>query len=577
MAESPTKTMQLQDLPRVNEIAAVLASNGFGHMLGLVGVASPPKTSADDKTAPYARRLRQALVQLGPTFVKLGQVLSVRPDILPEDVLKEFETLQDQVPPMPFDLVKRRVEEEIGRPMDEVFEIFDEVPLGSASIAQVHRAVLTGGKVVAVKLQRADIERRIRSDIHILYTLANLLEGNFALPGMHTPTDIVREFDQAIMVELDFLTEMKNAERMRRLAGDDRGAIRVPQVFPRWSTRRMLVMEMIEGRPVKEAIADLDATERRVLAHHLMEATYRQAFDFGFFHGDPHPGNLIWTPDKRLAYLDFGIVGMLTGSMQDTLITAFTSMVFRDAETLAMAIYRAGAVKDTRIDLRAFKDELEKKMLEYYGASLDDLANPQAFVEVIQMCTRFQISLPPEFAVLARAIALIEGQIRALLPGVDIVDEVRPYAQRLMTRRFSPDRVGHDVAKALLQAQGHFKDLPTQFSQMVMDLENGNITIITVDPDAGALRAEIRTAVLRLSLAAFATTITMGSFLFLAAWSPTLLGIPVFGLLSVVLFGFGLVMFGFLGFHVLFAQWLDPGMWRRRIWSLFRFFSWRRR
>ncbi|MEZ4323059.1 MAG: AarF/UbiB family protein [Myxococcota bacterium] len=573
---TPNKSLQLVDLPRVNEIAAVLATNGFGHVLGVIGLTSALDSGVETKTAPYARRLRQALVELGPTFVKLGQVLSVRPDILPDDVLKEFETLQDRVPPMPFENVREVVEAELHQPLEDVFEAFDEVPLGSASIAQVHRAVLHGGHEVAVKLQRQGIERKIRSDIHILYTLANLLEGQFTLPGLHTPTDIVHEFDQAIMVELDFLQELKAAERLLRHTGGDDRAIKVPKVYPRWSTRRLLVMEMIRGKPLGTVLNELEGPKRRLLAHAIMEATYRQVFEYGFFHGDPHPGNLFVTEDGRLAYLDFGVVGTLTGNMQDTIISAFTSMVFRDADTLAMAVYRAGAVKDGRVDLRAFREELEKKMMSYYGASLDDLASRSTFVEVIQMCTRFKISLPAEFAVLARAIALVEGEIRALLPGVDIVEEVRPYAQRLMTRRFAPDRVAHDLAKVLMQAQGHFRDLPTQFNQMVMDLENGNVTVITVDPDASALRSEIRSAVLRLSLGFFATTITMGAFLFLAAWSPTFYGFSIFGPLSVFMLAFGLVMFGFLGFHVLFARWLDLGMWRRRFWGVLRFFSWRR-
>jgi ubiquinone biosynthesis protein len=575
-SEEPIKSIQLRDLPRVNEIAAVLARNGFGHVLGVIGLTSAPETSAEAQTAPYARRLRQALVELGPTFVKFGQVLSVRPDILPEDLLKEFETLQSRVPAMPFDEVREVVEGELRQPIADVFEVFDEVPLGSASIAQVHRAVLIGGHEVAVKLQRKDIERRIRSDIHILYSLANLLEGQFKLPGLHTPTDIVREFDRAIMIELDFLHELKSAERLLRLTGDDKRAVKIPRVYPRWSTRRMMIMEMVSGQPLGTALANVEGAQRRILAHQIMEATYRQVFDYGYFHGDPHPGNLFVTDEGRLAYLDFGVMGTLTGAMQDTIITAFTSMVFRDAETLAMAVYRAGAVKDARVDLRAFREELEKKMMAYYGASLDDLANPATFVEIVQLCVRFQISLPPEFAVLARAIALVEGEIRALLPGVDIVEEVRPYAQRLVTRRFAPDRVAHDLAKVLMQAQGHFRDLPTQFNQMVMDLENGNVTVITVDPDAGALRAEIRSAVLRLSLAALAATITMGSFLFLAAWSPAPFGIPLFGLLGAGSLLAGLALFGFLGIHVLFARWLDPGMWRRRFWGVLRFFSWRR-
>lgn len=572
-------TIQVGDLPRINEISLVLARNGFGHLLNLVGIAAVLPAGTDKSTAPFARRARQVLVELGPTFVKLGQVLSVRPDILPQDVLTEFETLQDKVPPMDADDVKAVVEGELQAPMDQVFEHFDPVPLGSASIAQVHRARLIGGQEVAVKLQRRGIERTIKSDLSILYTLANLAEGRIALPGLHTPRAIVREFDVAVNQELDFLQELRSIERMAGHLRELGGEVTVPRAFPQWSTRRMLVMELVDGVPLGQKMQEIEpgSPEARRIAHAIMEATYRQAFDYGFFHGDPHPGNLYVDHDGRLVYLDWGMTGTLTGAMQDTLVNAFTSMVFRDPETLAMTVYRAGA-NVGRVDLRAFVDELDRKMKQYYGASLDDLANPTTFMEVVELCTRFHISLPPEFAVLSRAITLVEGEIRALVPNIDIVEEVKPYAQRLMARRFSPERVAHDVARTLIQVQGHFRDLPTQVNQMMMDLQGGNVTLVTRDPDAARLREEIRSAALRLSLAAAASTVTMGALMFvaMAAWSPGWFGLIVFGLLGggMLLGGGGL--FGALGIHVFFAQFMSVGYWRRLFMGVFRFLRWRR-
>lgn len=577
MADTVPKTIQVQDLPRINEISLVLAANGFGHLLSLVGLNATLPAGTDASSGPFARRARQVLIDLGPTFVKLGQVLSVRPDILPQDVLTEFESLQDRVPPMGVEDVQWVVEHELGCAIEDVFESFDPDPLGSASIAQVHRAVLVGGQEVAVKLQRRGIAKKIQSDLHILYSLAALVEHRLTLPGLHTPRAIVREFDAAINLELDFLQELKAAERLYNHFKGASTDIRVPRVFSRWSTRRMLVMELVEGVPLSEKTQQLekDGPEARKLAHAIMDATYRQVFDFGIFHGDPHPGNLLVDTEGRLVFLDFGVTGTLTGAMQDTIINAFTSMVFRDAETLALTVFRAGATKG-RVELREFIDELEKKMAQYHGASLDDLASPTTFMEVVEMCTRFKIGLPPEFAVLSRAITLVEGEIRALLPSIDIVEEVKPYAQRLMARRFSPERVAHDAARLMVQAQGHFKDLPTHFNQLLMDLESGNVQIVTRNPDAGALREEIRSAVLRLSMAALASTVTMGSMLFLAAWSPTPFGIPVFGLFGGVFLLSGFGLFGALGVHVLFARFMSLTYWRRRFLSVLRFLSWRR-
>ncbi len=577
MQSSSPKTLQVNDLPRLNQISLVLARNGFGHLLQLLGLSGDGAEEGEAATGTWARRLRQVLVELGPTFVKLGQVLSVRPDILPQEVLTEFESLQDRVPPMAEEDVHWVVEHELDRPLQEVFRSIDPEPLGSASIAQVHRAVLKNGQEVAVKLQRRGIERTIRSDLSILYALAQLADGRLDLPGMHTPRAIIREFDLAISRELDFHQELQNAERLGQYFLDLDVDVSVPEVYPEWSTRRMLVMELIEGKPLKQVLHDVKprSEEARRLAHAIMEATYRQAFDYGFFHGDPHPGNLLVTPSGRLVYLDFGVMGRLTGAMQDTIISAFTSMVFRDAETLAMTIYRAGATKG-RVDLKAFSEELERKMMQYYGASLDELANRATFMEIVELCIQFHISLPPEFAVLSRAVTLVEASIRKLLPGVDIVQEVTPYAQRLMARRFSPERVAHDAARLMFQVQGHFRDLPTQLSQTLMDLGGGNITIITRDPEAAYLREEIRTAVLRISMAAAASTMMLGSMMFLAAWSPLLGGIPVFGIAGIVLGIVGLSIFGALGVHVFFAPLLSLATWQRFLMGTLRFFRWRR-
>lgn len=571
-----TLSMQVQDLGRVQEIARVAAANGFGHVLNLIGLTAELAPGKEElETGPFARRLRQALVQLGPTFVKLGQVMSVRPDILPSDVLAEFQTLQDRVPPLEIEEVRRSVEQELGLPIDDVFEEFDPTPLGAASIAQVHRARLRSGPEVAVKLQRPGIERMIRSDIHILYSLAQLLEGRIALPGMYTPTAIVREFEQAITRELDFLQELKSAERMGANFANDPDIV-IPKVYPRWSTRRLLVMEMIRGQPMSTRLNSPTVTpETKKIAHHLMECAYKQVFEHGFFHGDPHPGNLFVLDDGRVAILDFGVTGMLTGAMQDTILTAFTSLVFRDADAFALVVYRAGATKG-RVDLRAFRDDCERMMVKYYGASLDDIANPTTLMEVVELASRYKIDLPAEFAVLSRTLGLIEGQLRALLPGADIVEEIRPYATRLMSRRFSPERLAHDVARAALQFQGQFRDLPTHVNQIMGDLEGGRITLITRDPDAARLRDEIRMGVLRLSLAALASTVSLGALLFLAAWSPAPFGIPLFGMLGMLLMGIGTSLFGALGVHVLFAWMFDLDWWRRRFLSIIRFFSWRR-
>ena len=273
-------------------------------------------------------------------------------------------------------------------------------------------------------------------------------------------------------------------------------------------------MDYIEGVPLSKKLDfETPSEENKVLAHKVMQMSYEQVFEHGFFHGDPHPGNLLVTPENKIAILDYGLTGALTGRMQDTLIAAFTSMVFRDAETLAMTVYKAGATAK-RVDIHEFTAEIERLMTKYHGASLDELTeNPANMMELIQVSAKYQITLPSEFAVLSRCFSLLEGTVRGLLPGTDIVEEVKPYAQKLVASRLSPDRMAMDFAKTLVQLQGHIRDMPTRLTQVLMDVERGDISIETRNPDTEDILREIRAAVLRLSLALFASTITFGSFL----------------------------------------------------------------
>jgi ubiquinone biosynthesis protein len=545
----PMRTISVQDLGRVRTLAQVFAKHGFGHVLGRVdGLDLQPADDAPAPTTPLARRLRNMLVELGPTFVKLGQVLSLRPDILPGPILAEFQKLQHEVEPMPLADVLAALAESLGRPVDEVFASFDPVPLGAASIAQVHAATLIDGRQVAVKVQRRGIEPVIGSDLHILYTLAGLVEGRVALPGLHTPTAIVREFDAAIHRELDFVQE---ADAMARMARQLDGAVIIPDVLRELCSRRVLVMQRIDGAPLSASFDRLDLPTRRRLAHQLMEITYQQVFEHGFFHGDPHPGNLLVTPSGQLALLDFGVTGLLTGSMQDLILQTFTAMVFRDADTLALTIYRAGATRE-RIDLREFRSSLERKMVEYHGASLDDLASRDTLVEVVEMATRFNINLPAEFAVLSRALALIEGNIRRLLPDIDIVAEVRPYAERLVKR-----------------LQGQLGDLPTQVSQTLLDLDAGRLTIVTRDPDAALLRETLRIAAIRVSLAVTVGTAGIGAVLWLPHGAGDSALRDAVGWTMLLLSSTSLV---WLVLHLYLPGTLDAGAWRRAAWQTWTFF-----
>jgi len=558
--------MNVHDLGRLREITRVLVRHGFGHLVRVAGLEVEGETV--ESKMPLARRIRQVLVELGPTYVKLGQVLSVRPDIVPKDVLDELQGLQDNVPPAPFPEVRESLERELGASLEERFTSFEPVPIASASIAQVHRAVLLDGRVVAVKVQRPSIEAAIRSDLHILYSLAHLVQDRVQLPGLYTPMGIVQEFDAALTRELDFIQEARAATRFRRMLSGH-PELYAPEVLEEWTTRRMMVLEMLEGRRFSELAPGQPETEAAM--DKLIEATYLQVFELGFFHGDPHPGNLLVLEDGRLAYLDFGLTGTLNREMQDVLVALFLGLVQRDADAVALTLFRAGATAG-RVDLKAFRGEVERMMAKYDGATLRQLGETASLVEFVQVAAQFRIRLVSEYAVLARAVSILDGIARRMLPDTDIVERVRPYGQRVIAQRVSPERMTGEALRLLQHARMAVQDLPIQVNQLLGDLEQGTLTLRTADPDAGELRREIRHAGLRIAVALWSTGLGVGGALLVALadpergyWSPVLLvGIAAL-LLSVM-------SWSMLVLHALVAERLHPSQWKKDLLAVARFF-----
>ncbi len=556
--------VSVHDLPRITEVALVLASHGFGELARILGIET--RTSASDKPLPL--RIRLAMADLGPTFIKLGQVLSVRPDLLPQSVLDELAHLQDDAPSVDFAAIQALVEHELAGPLADTFTDFDPHPVASASIAQVHRATLKDGRRVAVKVQRPGIEKTLKSDLHILYTLARLIEGQVTIPGLYTPVEIVQEFETALQGELDFLQEARAGERFRA-HHRELPTVYAPTMHRDLCTRRVLIMEFVDGERFNAIPSGSEAGRGAMRV--LIQSWYFQLFEYGFFHGDPHPGNLMLLPDGRVCFLDFGLTGILSAEMQDVITAVFTGLVFRDAESVALAIHRAGATRD-RVDLKAFKGEIQRMMNKYEGASLSRLGERSSLVEFVDIAVRYRIQVPREFAVIARATSIVDGIARRLLADADIVEEVRPLAQRLITRRFGPERIGADVFRAVQQAQTAFKDLPTQAGQLMLDLERGRIAIVTRDPESEELRQEIRHGAIRISLALCALGLSVSGAVLIAPWSPEPWGVPVLAIVGVGVSILASTMFLGLVAHWLFATRVHPREWYRRFLAVVRFF-----
>jgi ubiquinone biosynthesis protein len=471
------------DLVRASEIAGILAAHGFGVVLDRaqlreagVQVAGGPSEAIAAK--PLAERIRDVLEALGPTFVKLGQVLSTRADIVPDDVALALRALQDQAQPLPLEAIKQVIEEDLKRPVAELFVRFDEAPLATASIAQVHRAVLRheGRDVeVVVKVQRPGIRATMRSDLSLLYWLGRALERTIEEVSAYSPTAIVEQFEKAVDEELDFVHERENLERAGRCFASRPDLLVVPQAFAAVSSSRVLVMGFLDGVKITDTKED-PRYDKAALRDRLVETAFKQVFEDGFFHGDPHPGNVLVLPDGRLGMIDFGLWGTLTSEQQDIILHWLTAIALKSPSTLVRLTLKVGQVAPG-FDRQGYERDVRALMDKYVGVELDKLKSASIIADSVEVIRRHRIKLPPDFAVLARGTATLEGIVRYLYPDLDVQALILPYVQKLIVRRFDPTRAGPEAMSLFLGLQDFLNEVPSQINQLLSDLSAGRFRV----------------------------------------------------------------------------------------------------
>ena len=547
-----------QDLNRLTQIAAVAARHGFGayfdqtrlgELLGAQAAevraaaagAEPIGPEPDRRTA---QRFRQLLLDLGPTFIKLGQLLSSRPDILPSHWVEELSELQDAVPPFPLAEARAEIERGLGRPVEVCFAELEEAPLASASIAQVHRARTHSGEPVVVKVQRPRIRQRIEADLSLLYQLARLVEAVVEETGVYTPTGIVEEFDRSIHEELDFGAEAANARAMAE-AAKDRPFMVIPRVLADLSSETVLTLEYVEGMKVSEVTAETGHDLEQV-AKNIIEAAFRQLFEDGLFHGDPHPGNILVLPGNRIALLDFGLVGRLTRPMQEALVTLIMATALRDPETVARVLNRIG-VPEEHTPITAFRSDIQAIFDRYLGLKLDEIRTSTLLRDLLDLAVKHRIRVPKEWAVLSKASITLEGIIRRLYPRLDILQLGLPYARELLLSRFNPSDASGTLMKSLLKLQTLAEDVPAQLQQILVDLEAGKFRVNVHSAELERIAVNVRVLGLSTFLGLVACGLTIGGLVVFArdfaAW-PLL---PFLGGAALVvagsLFGIGLALY----------------------------------
>lgn len=546
--------MNLQDLNRIRQITLIAARHGFGEVAERAGVwrmlggrKEKVEVSEEARRESTARRFRLFLSELGPTFIKLGQVLSTRADLLPAEFVDELATLQDHVEAIPLAEVQAQIREALGKDVEELFAQVDPEPLAAASIAQVHRAVTLDGEEVVIKVQRPGIAQRIDADLGVLRSLARLLEAVVEETGIYTPSGIVDEFDRAIHEELDFLNEATNIRAFLE-NHKDRPYLKIPRVYASLSSRTVLTMEFIRGEKINPAaLAEVD---RKQVAQNILEASFRQLFDDGLFHGDPHPGNLLLLEGNRLALLDFGVVGRLTRPMQETLVMLCLAVALKDSDSVARILYRVG-VPDARANLMGFRNDIESILGQHLPTTLGQVDARTLLRDLLDLAVKYRIRIPKEYALLSRASISTEGMLRGLYPELNIIEVALPYAKELMAGRYDPSQLQGGLMRTLLRFQSMAQDLPTQLSQILLDLETGKFSVTVRADQFDKLNENLRSVAVIAFLGLCACGFIVGAFIAFAPRPPMYGNVPVLGIvgiaLSAALFGAVLTWYLFGG------------------------------
>lgn len=530
-----------RDLHRVQQIAGVLLRHGLGDLVRRLGLADALAKAGHALRVEHADRLarlptpvqlREALEELGPTFVKLGQILAGRADLLGPEWIAELSRLHASVPAVPMEQLRVQLRQDLGAEPEAVFARFDPQPLAAASIAQVHRAALADGTEVVVKVRRPGIVDTIEADLRLLDRAAQVAETEWPLLQPYRPRLLVRQFGASLRRELDLANECRNAERIaRNLAALPQVAI--PRVHWAWTQERVNVQDFVDGVPG----LDLDRVRRegldpKALAKGGAQAVLKMIVEDGFFHADPHPGNVFYLPGNRIAFIDFGMVGRLSARRRDELLRLLLGLVERRARDVAEVLL---AWTDSRraVALQALEDDIETFVDQYHGTPLAQLRLGDMLVEVTTILREHRLALPPDLALLIKAFISLEGMGRGLDPDFHMAAEAQPLLRQVLRARYRPQALAQRGWASLRDLAGQAGRVPGDLSRLLRTLGRGQVQVGIEVAHLKRAGDQIDRAANRLSGALVIAALIIGSSIVMTVGGgPTLLGLPAFGLLG---------------------------------------------
>src|SRR5213595_2813947 len=532
-----------RNLGRISEIAQVAVKHGFGYFFETHRLTDllpgRPRVVLDGSPSERGQHLREMLDELGPTFVKFGQLLSTRPDIVPPDILTELQALQDDVRPFPYEDVERVIREALELSVEQLFTEFDETPVAAASIGQVHRATLPNGHRVAVKVQRPNAPRQVEADLALLYQAARLARERVRALDFIDARQLVDEFARSIRQELDYRLEARNAEVFHhRFAGHPH--VRIPRVYWSYTRARVLTLELLEGIQLADLPQDAwSMEERRRLAYLMAETWMTMIFRHGFFHGDPHPANIFVLEDGAvIGLVDFGQVGKLSDDDMSKLTRLFIDAANEQIEQLPRRLGELG-VRYPKEREEEFVAELREMYHRYYGASLSEIDPLQVIREAFQLIYRLNLRLPTRFVLLDKAIATLGSVGVDLYPDFNVFEVAKPYARSLMMERYTPRRVLARARTEGIELARVARDMPFQVHDFLEEIRDGQIEVGFVHKGLDDFMHKVDVAFNRLVVALIVVGGLIGSSLIgiFAKHGPFVFGVNFLSFLGFLLSG----------------------------------------
>jgi ubiquinone biosynthesis protein len=546
------------EITRARHIAEVLIRNGLGFLVETTGLtrfiprwpSRKPEADRDVAALTVPQRVRITLEQLGPTFIKLGQLLSTRPDILPPEYILELSKLLDDTPPTSADEIIPIIERELGGPLEQLFADFERKPLASASIGQVHHATLHDGQRVVVKVQRPGTEETIEADLHLLMTQARFLEGRSETLSHYGLVDIVNEFSRSLRDELDYTYEGRNADRLRSLiqAPD----VLIPRVHWELTTRRVLTLSALEGIKLTE-LSRLRAYgyDLRSVAERVAQVYLHQVFIYGIFHGDPHPANILLC-GTNIGLVDFGIVGYVTKRVKEDLGDLLFALVQRNADAMVHIVVRMGAIEPAS-DLTPLRRDMQRLIIRYYQADLGSVPMIQFLQDIMGVAFRHRVRLPPDLTLLTRMVLILEGVTRKLDPTFNVSEQIEPFVVDLVKERFSLKRGVLDAINTWWEIESLMQVLPHRLDSITSQMEQSKFTLGITVRDLDAALGNLDSMGNRLAFSIVVAAIIVGSALLLLAGVDARIFRLPFTDIILPIPQIGFIMAGLLGAWLLFS------------------------